>query len=313
MPKTLINGVNLYYEVHGRGFPLVWSHEFAGDYRSWKTQVEFFQRRYRVITYNARGYPPSDVPMDLSLYTQEKAVEDLRGLLDHLSIAQAHVGGFSMGGSVALNFGLAYPQMARSLIVAGAGTGSADPELFRRGLEEIAHRLETEGMPSMADYLHGPHRVQLLHKNPKAWRELSRHFSEHSNRGMALTLRGIQGGRPSIFELEAKLRTLDVPVLLMVGDEDDPCLEPSVFMKRCIPRSGLAVFPRTGHTINLEDPRFFNQTVLGFLKAVEADNWAKRAAGIASASLVTRSGRIAGVAAPPERSESAGNSVPSNS
>ena len=102
-----------------------------------------------------------------------------------------------------------------------------------------------------------------------------------------MTLRGIQGGRPSSFELGEKLRTLDVPVLIMVGDEDDPCLEPSVFMKRCIPRSGLAVFPRTGHTINLEDPGFFNQTVMGFLKAVEADNWAKRAAGIASASLVT--------------------------
>ena len=173
MPKSLINGINLYYEDHGEGYPLVWSHEFAGDYRSWETQVRFFTRRYRVITYCARGYPPSDVPTDLDDYSQEHAVEDLRGLLAHLDIERAHIGGLSMGGNVALNFGLSYPQMASSLIVAGTGTGSEEPEAFRRRLNELAERMEAEGMAAMSDYTRGPARVQLLRKDPSGWREFA--------------------------------------------------------------------------------------------------------------------------------------------
>lgn len=287
MPRALINGVHLYYEVHGRGFPLVLSHEFAGDYRSWEPQVRFFARRYRVIVYNARGYPPSDVPTELSAYTQEQAVEDLRGLLQHLGVGQAHVGGLSMGGNVALNFGLAYPGMATSLIVASTGTGSTDPEPFRRRADEFARRLEAEGMTAMADYARGPHRVQLLRKDPKGWQEFSDRFLQHSAIGSALTLRGIQGRRPPIFALEAKMRALDIPTLIMVGDEDDPCIEPGVFMKRCIPRSGLAVFPQSGHAINLEEPDLFNRTLLDFLTAVEAGTWAKRDPGTPSAALAS--------------------------
>ncbi len=286
MSKALINGVNLYYEVHGEGFPLIWSHEFAGDCRSWEPQVRFFTRRYQVIVYNARGYPPSDVPTDLDSYSQEHAVEDLRGLLQHLGIGKAHIGGLSMGGSTALNFGMTYPHMARSLIVAGTGTGSSDPELFRKRLEEFARRLEVEGMAGLGDYTRGPHRIQLLRKDPKGWREFADYFSEHSGVGSALTFRGIQGRRPPIFELEEKLRALDVPTLIMVGDEDDPCIEPSIFMKRCISRSGLVVFPQAGHTINLEDPDLFNRTVLDFLTAVETGKWAKRDLGTASGALV---------------------------
>lgn len=288
MPKVTINGLQLYYETLGEGLPLVFCHEFAGDYRSWKDQVEFFSRRYRVILYNARGYPPSDVPDGLSLYGQEQSVEDLHGLLEYLRIGQAHVGGLSMGGNVALNFGLTYPQMIRSLIVAGAGTGSANAELFRQRIAEFAHGLDTQGMASMADYPHGPQRVQLLRKDPARWQAFHDQFLEHSPVGMALTLRGVLGRRPSIFALGDQLHALEAATLILVGDEDDPCLEPSLFLKRHIARSGLVVFPQTGHTLHLEEPDRFNQTVLGFLKAVEAGSWAKRHTGVATATLVSR-------------------------
>ena len=282
MPHAVINGVNIYYEVHGAGLPLVWSHEFAGDYRSWESQVSFFAQRYRVVTYNARGYPPSDVPTDLDSYTQEHAVEDLRGLLGHLGIDQAHVGGLSMGGSVALNFGLTYPEMATSLIVAGTGTGSTDPESFRRQLTEFAERMEAGGMAAMADYARGPTRVQLLRKDPDGWQEFFDQFMEHSSLGAALTFRGIQARRPSIFELESKLRALDVPTLIMFGDEDEPCIEPGLFMKRCIPRSGLVLFPQSGHAIILEEPELFNRAVSDFLEAVKAGKWAEPDEGTGS-------------------------------
>ena len=285
MPKALINGVNIYYEDHGEGFPLVWNHEFAGDYRSWEPQVRFFTRRYRVITYSARGYYPSDVPDSVEAYSQEQSVQDLRALLEYLSIQQAHVGGLSMGGNVALNFGLTHPSMARSLIVAGTGTGSTDADSFRKRINEFAQRMETEGMAAMSDYTRGPARVQLLRKDPKGWTEFAEQFVGHSNIGSAMTFRGVQGIRRPIFDLESRLRTLDVPTLIMIGDEDEPCIEPAIFMKRCIPTSGLVVFPQAGHAINLEDPDLFNRTVLDFLTAVECGRWAMREAGLASGSL----------------------------
>jgi pimeloyl-ACP methyl ester carboxylesterase len=279
MSEALINGIRIYNEEHGEGFPLIWSHEFAGDCRSWRPQVRFFGRRYRVITYNARGYPPSDVPTDLEDYSQDLAVEDLRGLMEHLGIEQAHIGGLSMGGNVALNFGLKYPRMAKSLIVAATGSGSTDPEAFKRQVEDLARGLEGEGMSALSDYIRGPARIQLLRKDPDGWQEFADQFLQHSNIGSALTFRGVQGRRPPIFALEASMRGLDVPTLIMSGDEDDQCIEPSIAMKRCIPRSGLVVFPQSGHAINLEEPDLFNRVVLDFLTAVEAGKWARRDTG----------------------------------
>ena len=286
MPKAKINGIEIYYEEAGEGYPLVWSHEFAGDYRSWETQVRFFSRRYRVVTYSARGYPPSDIPTSLDDYTQEQAVDDLRGLMVHLGIEKAHVGGLSMGGNVALNFGLTHPEMARSLVVAGTGSGSTDPEAFRKRVNEVAEGLRSGGMESMDDYSNSPTRVQLMRKDPRGYEEFRAQFLEHSSIGSALTFQGIQGRRPSIFELEDRLRALEVPTLIMTGDEDDPCIETSVFMKRTIPNSGLVVIPRSGHAINLEEPDLFNRAVLDFLTAVESDSWATRDYGRQSGSLV---------------------------
>ena len=279
MPIAPINGTSIYYERHGSGFPLVWSHEFAGDHRSWETQVRFFTRRYEVVTYNARGYPPSDVPASPEAYSQEQAVEDLNGLLEHLGIEEAYVGGLSMGGNVALNFGLAYPRKARALIVAGAGTGSTDPDSFRKRAIEFAQAMETGGMTAMEGYANGPTRVQLLRKDPRGWSEFAEQFAEHSAIGSALTFRGVQAKRPTIFELEPILRGLQSPTLILVGDEDDPCIEPGVFMKRCIPRSGLVFFPQSGHAINLEEPDLYNRVVLDFLTSVEAGRWAVREGG----------------------------------
>ena len=106
---TAADGVNIYYEVAGQGYPLLLSHEFAGDITSWEPQVNFFTRRYRVITYCHRGYPPSDVPDDPAAYSQERLVSDMRDLLLHLGIEQAYIGGLSMGGSAAVSFAIAPP------------------------------------------------------------------------------------------------------------------------------------------------------------------------------------------------------------
>jgi len=289
MPTAKVNGVSLFYEAAGEGTPLVFIHEFAGEARSWHLQVRFFARRYRTIAYNARGYPPSDVPDDPKAYSQDQAADDIRGLLDALGIKKAHICGLSMGGYATLHFGLRYPERALSLVVAGAGYGSVagEREKFRRDVEETAMRFERDGMKAVAEfYTKGPTRVQFMDKDPAGWQEFYDMFCAQSAKGHALTMRGVQMSRPSVYELEDGMERMTVPTLIMTGDEDEPCLEPGIFMKRKIPSSALVVMPKAGHTINLEDPDAFNRAVLDFLTAVDAGRWPLRNPGSLSASAI---------------------------
>jgi pimeloyl-ACP methyl ester carboxylesterase len=289
MPMAPVNGINLYYEITGSGAPLLLCHEFAGDYRSWEPQVRYFARRFQVITYNARGYPPSDVPEDVSTYTQAQAMEDIVGLLRYLNLAPAHLVGLSMGGYAVLHVGLTYPEMARSLVIGGCGYGSLaqDREKFQQDVEQTAQTIERQGMAAMAEfYSRGPTRVQFTDKDPRGWREFADQLATHSTLGSALTFRGVQGQRPSVYELEDQMRQLQAPTLIITGDEDEPCLEPALLMKRAIPSSGLVVLPKSGHTINLEEPDAFNRTVDDFLTAVEAGKWGPRNPASLSSSAI---------------------------
>ncbi len=279
MAFASVQGVKLHYEEHGSGtIPVVFVHEFAGDSRSWAPQVKHFARRYRCITYNARGYPPSDVPPDASLYSQDQAALDLLGLLDHLKLDRAHIVGFSMGGYAALVFGLRHGTLARSLTIVGVGYGSTpDRSDFERDVEKSAQRFESEGMEKMgAVYARGPTRVQYQDNDPRGYAEFRDQLMAGSALGHANTLRGVQKKRPSVLALEAELKTLRVPTLLITGDEDEPCLEPSVFMKRAIPSSALIVMPRAGHTVNLEAPDAFNGHLHEFFTQVDAGRWPLR-------------------------------------
>jgi pimeloyl-ACP methyl ester carboxylesterase len=264
-----VNGVELHYEVHGEGDWLVLAHEFSGGCKSWHRQVDVLRRRLRLLIYNNRGYPPSTVPDDPAAYSQEHSIEDLRQLMDQLGVARPVLGGFSMGGSIALNLALAHPGRVRALILAGTGTGSIDKAQNARDFGPIADRFLAEGPAGVGeDYLRGPTRIQLLRKNPEEWKKLYAEFSELSPIGMAYTLRGVQLRRPTMYELEAGLRTLRVPTLVLVGEEDAPALEPSRFLARTIPHATLKVFPKTGHTLQLEEPEMFNAAVLEFVRGL---------------------------------------------
>ena len=276
---TTDDGVRLYYEETGTGGPIVFVHEFADDYRGYEGQLRYFARRYRCIAYNARGYPPSDVPDDPARYSQDRARDDIRAVLDALAIAKAHIVGISMGGFATLHFGLAYPERALSLVVAGCGYG-AEPGKRQQFHDETAKTIaliEGQGMGEASKiYSLGPSRVQFQNKDPRGWTEFAAHLAEHSTKGSALTMRGVQARRPSLWDLTDRMARLDVPTLIMTGDEDHPCLEPGILMKRTIPTAALVVFPNTGHAVNLEEPDLFNRTLDDFFHQVESGRWPRR-------------------------------------
>jgi pimeloyl-ACP methyl ester carboxylesterase len=280
MPSlTTDDGVKLYYEESGAGTPIVFVHEFAGDWRTWEPQVRHFSRRYRCIVYNARGYPPSDVPENFERYSQQRARDDILSVMQALRIERAHIVGNSMGGFAALHFGIAYSPKALSLVVAGCGYGAhpSNYAQFQATARELAKTMLEKGMAHLAaTYGHGPGRLQLRDKDPRGFAEFVRYFSEHSAQGSANTMLGYQARRPSLYDLTKEMADITAPVLIVAGDEDDPTLDPSLLMKRTIHTAALAILPKSGHMTNLEDPALFNSLIEDFFRQVEAGRWKSR-------------------------------------
>ena len=271
--------VELYYEEVGQGTPIVFVHEFAGDHRSWEPQMREFGKRYRCIAYAARGYTPSDVPADTEAYTYKHVMRDCVAVLDHLKIDKAHLIGLSMGGYTCLQVALNHPGRVRSMVLAGAGSGSVRSETaeFHKSSQALSERFLREGSKAVAEtYGLGPSRVPFLVKDPRGFAEFSRMLAEHDAQGSANTSRGFQGGRPSLYDFEDEIRKLATPALIVVGDEDERCIEPSLFLKKTLSASGLVMMAKTGHVVNLEEPDLFNQAVGDFLARVDAGRWPTR-------------------------------------
>jgi pimeloyl-ACP methyl ester carboxylesterase len=276
---TTDDKVRLYYEEAGSGECVVFVHEFAGDHRSWEPQMRFLSRRYRCIAYNARGYPPSDVPATVSDYSQDRARLDILAVLDGLGIDKAHIVGLSMGGFATLHFGIHHVDRAHSLVVAGCGYGAEKDQRdkFKSEVEQTAAFIDASSGSEFANkYAAGPTRVQFQNKDPRGWAEFHQQLSEHSLQGAALTMRGVQKERPSLFDLEDQLRKIHVPMLVMTGDEDEPCLLPNIYLKRIIPSAALMVLTNSGHTINIEEPDLFNRAVDEFFTQVNSGRWPVR-------------------------------------
>jgi pimeloyl-ACP methyl ester carboxylesterase len=289
MPHALArDGLRLYYEETGSGVPVIFVHEYAGDFRSWEPQLRHFGQRYRAIAYNARGYPPSDVPPTIASYSQARAADDIAAVLDHLGIDKAHVVGLSMGGFATLHFGFRHAGRARSLCVAGCGYGAepAQHDRFRAEAEAVAAFIDQHGMQTFAEkYAYGPTRVQFENKDPRGFAEFKRMLAEHDAVGARNTQLGVQRERPSLYDLVEQMQRLILPTLILTGDEDWPCLQPALLMKQSIASAALAVMPNCGHAINLEDPDGFNRILDSFLAQVDAGRWPVRDPRAVSASI----------------------------
>ncbi|MFO1157734.1 MAG: alpha/beta hydrolase [Reyranellaceae bacterium] len=274
MPKIKLNDIELYYEETGSGFPVIFCHEFAGDRRSWEPQVRHFARRYRVITYNYRGYSPSDVPVDPAAYSQDILIADMHALMKALAIEQAHVIGIATGGNVALNFAIAHPEVTKSAIVAGAGAGTADRERWLTAGRAMADAIAREGTEAIVKSVErAPQRQSLRTKDPRAWAEFIDIIRDLSPKGAELSMRGVLLLRKPVSALVERIKDLPMPVLVMVGDQDTPAWEASLLVHRHAPHCGLAVLPFTGHTLPVEEPELFNSLVDPFLAAVDSGRW----------------------------------------
>jgi pimeloyl-ACP methyl ester carboxylesterase len=266
MPMARVNGVSLYYEVAGRGAPLVLVHGFACGIRSWDPQVRALSPHRRVITYDVRGHGLSDAPPAAAAYSQTTSVADLHALLTHLGIGRAVVGGLSMGGNIALNFALAHPAMVGALIVADTGAGSDESPDWAAGLRAFADILNRGGMEAFTDVAaQHPLFARYVAQGPEAERFIRSCLMTHRARGLAHTALEVLAKRPSIYSLEERLRELRVPTLLIVGEYDAPCLNVHRFMADVLPSAKHVVLRGAGHLTNLEAPAAFNAAVKSFL------------------------------------------------
>jgi 3-oxoadipate enol-lactonase len=273
------DGVRLYFEASGSGTPIIFLHEFAAHYASWEPQVRHFSRTHRCITYSARGYPPSQVPAAEHAYTYEHFRDDAIAVLDHLRIEAAHFVGLSMGAYSSLQVGLKAPSRVLSLTLAGVGSGfePSRVEAFHQECRERAEKFERDGPAAIAKIIGmGPGRIPFLLKDPSGFRRFYDAIAQHDAMGSAFTMRAFQGSRPPIWEFEKEIMHMAVPTLIVIGDEDDACIEPSLYLKRTIPASGLVTFPKTGHTLNLEEPALFNEAVERFVMKIEEGRWPPR-------------------------------------
>jgi len=271
-------GIRLYYEEAGNGTPIIFVHEYAGDWRTWEPQMRHFARTHRCITFSQRGYPPSDVPMDAALYSQDVFRDDVLALMDALKIRKAHVVGHSMGAYTALHVGMYAPQYCISVVAAGCGWGSARDPKQREALKALAAEtgkmFREEGIVVAAEiYADAPMRHAQKHKDPRGHAEFAHMLAEHSAEGHAQTMFNLQLKRPTLWEMEDGLKHFSVPLLVVVGDEDEPCIDGSVFLKRTVPTAGLLVIPRSGHNICAEEPATFNAALANLFASAEAGRW----------------------------------------
>ena len=276
MPYIEAAGAKLHVEEHGAGYPIIFAHELGSDLRQWEDQVRYFSRAYRCIAYNARGYPPSDVPENPAAYGWERSVDDMAAVMDGLGIDRAHVVGLSMGAYAALQFGLRCPNRVSAIVSAAAGSGSS-PSYRHAWLREtavLARAFAERGPATMAEKIAtSAARIQLKFKDPKRWQAFADQLRDKSGQGLSNTIVRCQALRPSLHDLRDQFSTMTTPVLLIVGDEDAACLDTNLMLKVTLPNAGLWIAPNTGHTINLEEPAAFNAHLETFLGAVERGSW----------------------------------------
>lgn len=253
MPVASLNGINIYYEDHGSGFPLVMTHGYSSSSRAWAGQIPEVTQRYRLITWDMRGHGQTDSPEEQEAYNEANTVEDLYQLLKLLGVERAVIGGLSLGGYMSLAFHLAHPEMVQALLLCDTGPGYRNDQA-RATWNETAFRTASRYEERGLDALGRSAEVQAARS------------THRSAAGLAKAARGM------LAQFDARvinsLEQIAVPTLLIVGANDQAYLNPIDYMEKKIPGARKVVVADAGHSVNIDQPEIFNQVVLEFLDGV---------------------------------------------
>ncbi|HVM99868.1 MAG TPA: alpha/beta fold hydrolase [Caulobacteraceae bacterium] len=249
MPKLNRGGVELYYEVHGQGVPVLLTHGYSASSHMWAGQVGAFSKDYQLITWDMRGHGKTDYPDDQAAYTEAETVADMAAILDAVGAKQAVIGGLSLGGYMSLAFHLAHPERCLALLIIDTGPGYKSDEP-RAGWNVTAIRraetFEQNGLPPPgsggAETRAAPHRNAI---------------------GLAKAARGMLTQHDA--RVISSLPEIKVPSIVVVGADDKPFLAASDYMAAKIPNAKKVVIPNAGHAANIDQPDAFNAAILGFL------------------------------------------------
>ncbi|WFU32880.1 alpha/beta fold hydrolase [Bradyrhizobium brasilense] len=254
MAKLNRNGVEIYYEVHGSGPPLILTHGYSSTSAMWQGQIEALSQRHKLILWDMRGHGQSDYPDDPDAYSEALTVGDIAALLDAAGADKAIVGGLSLGGYMSLAFHRAYPERVRALLIIDTGPGFKKDdarEVWNKRARETGDRFDREGLEVLRSL--SAERASVTHRNA---------------RGLALAARGMLAQRDA--RVIESLPGIQAPSLVVVGADDTPFLAASDYMAAKIPGAQKAVIPNAGHAVNIDQPQAFITAVLPFLDGLEA-------------------------------------------
>jgi pimeloyl-ACP methyl ester carboxylesterase len=250
MARAKLNGIEIDYEVSGGGPAVLLSHGYSATRRMWDAQHRVLGERHRVISWSMRGHGETESPTDPARYSAALTVGDMRALLGDLGVRRAVIGGLSLGGYVSLAFYLEHPEMVRALVICDSGPGyrSADArEAWNARALERAAALEARGLDALGKS-----------------REVREAVALHrSAQGLAHAARGMLAQEGS--RVIDGLVSIQVPTLIIVGDQDQPFLAPCEYMAKKIPGARLELIRDAGHSSNLDQPEAFNRVLLDFL------------------------------------------------
>ncbi|WP_375777687.1 alpha/beta fold hydrolase [Bradyrhizobium sp. ma5] len=254
MAKLNRSGVDIYYEIHGSGPPLILTHGYSSTSAMWQGQIEALSKRHKLILWDMRGHGQSDYPDSPGAYSEAATVGDIAALLDAAGAEKAIVGGLSLGGYMSLAFHRAHPERVRALLIIDTGPGFKKDdarEVWNTRARDTGDRFDREGLEVLKSA--SAERASVTHRNAK---------------GLALAARGMLAQRDA--RVIESLPGIKVPSLVVVGADDTPFLAASDYMAAKIPGAQKAVIPNAGHAVNIDQPQAFIAAVLPFLDSLEA-------------------------------------------
>ena len=261
MPKLNRDGVNIHYEVHGSGPPLILTHGYSSTSAMWQGQIAALSRHYKLLLWDMRGHGQSDYPESPAAYSEALTVADIAALLDAAGAEKAIVGGLSLGGYMSLAFYRSHPERVRALLIIDTGPGFRKDDArnaWNKRAHETAERFDREGLAVLKQM--SAERASVTHRDAA---------------GLARAARGMLTQRDaSVMET---LPAIKVPSLVVVGANDTPFLAASDYMAAKIPGAEKVVIPGAGHAANIDQPKAFNDAVLSFLDRLDGRQQQKAA------------------------------------